>query len=225
MNVIPSPLLGSKTHWLTEELRRAIIEMEIAPGARLSEHEIAQRYAVSRQPVREALIALARSHLVNIQPQRGSVVMKLSLARMRESRLLREAIEVAIVRKACENFDPQIRAGVDDILIDQERFARRGDRREFQRTDAAFHDAIARGAGFPYAWETVRELKLHTDRICKLTLTDADAMLALVGQHRSILGAIDRRDEPRAAAEMARHLTELLRVLPEIERRHADWFG
>lgn len=224
MNLNIARPVGSAAQWVTDELRRAIVEMEVAPGARLSEQEIAARYGVSRQPVREALIALARSHLIDIQPQRGSVVEKLSLARMRESRLLREAIEVAILREACKSFDAGVRAEIDDILDEQLKYARRGDRREFQRTDALFHDAIARGAGFPFAWETIRELKLHTDRICKLTLTGPEAMTALHGQHRAILDAIDRRDEARGVGGMRAHLTEILRVLPAIEAQHRDWF-
>jgi DNA-binding GntR family transcriptional regulator len=50
------------------ELRRAIIALELPPGTRLSEQEIALKYGVSRQPVREALIALARTRLVDVQP-------------------------------------------------------------------------------------------------------------------------------------------------------------
>jgi DNA-binding GntR family transcriptional regulator len=225
LNIRTNRSFGSAAQWLTEELRRAIVEMEILPGVKLSEQEIAQRYNVSRQPVREALIALARSHLIDIQPQRGSLVEKLSLARMRESRLLREAIEVAIVRQACENFAAEARAALDDNLEAQERAATRGDRREFQHADAAFHDLLAKGAGYPFAWETIRELKLHTDRICKLTLGDVETLQRLLGQHRAILAAIDGRDEPRAVAAMQAHLTEILRALPEIEAAHREWFA
>ncbi len=225
MNVHQARPAGSAAQWLIEELKRAIVEMEIPPGAKLSEQEIAARYDVSRQPVREALIALARSRLIDVQPQRGSIVTKLSVSRMREARLLREAIEVAIVREACKGIDPVIRREIDDILAEQAKFAQRGDRREFRRCDAEFHDAVARGAGFPYAWETIRELKLHTDRICKLTMADPEHMTALIEDHRAIIGAIDRRDEEHAVAEMRRHLTEILRVLPRIEAQHGDWFA
>jgi GntR family transcriptional regulator, rspAB operon transcriptional repressor len=51
-DVGPRPA-GSTSQWLTDELRRAIVDLDILPGAWLSEQEIAQRYGVSRQPVRE----------------------------------------------------------------------------------------------------------------------------------------------------------------------------
>ena len=53
----PAPQL-SATQRIEAELRRAIVALELPPGARLSEQEIAERHGVSRQPVREALIGL-----------------------------------------------------------------------------------------------------------------------------------------------------------------------
>ena len=92
------------------DLRRAIVTLELPPGARLSEADIAQRYGVSRQPVREALIALSAVGLVEVKPQRGSVVVKFSTKHMLNVRFIREAIEVAVVRRACVTFDPDVRA-------------------------------------------------------------------------------------------------------------------
>ena len=107
----PAVLTGASAAGRVEaELRRAIIALELPPGTRLSEQEIALKYGVSRQPVREALIALARTRLVDVQPQRGTVVVKFSVRKMMEARFVREAVEVAIVRQACLSFAAQSRA-------------------------------------------------------------------------------------------------------------------
>ena len=92
MNLNVARPMGSATQWVADELRRAIIEMEIAPGAKLSEQEIAARYGVSRQPVREAFIALARARLVDIQPRSGTTVVKISISLMLEARFIRESL-------------------------------------------------------------------------------------------------------------------------------------
>ena len=115
------------------ELRRAIIALELPPGTRLSEQEIALKYGGSRQPVREALIALAKTRLVDIQPQRGTVVVKISVRKMMESRFVREAVEVAIVRQACQSFAAQSRQRIADILDMQDKAAARNDQASFQR--------------------------------------------------------------------------------------------
>lgn len=221
--VTPAPH-GSAAHRLEAELRRAIVGLELAPGTRLSEQEIAARYGVSRQPVREALIALARTRLVEIQPQRGTVVVKISVRKMMQARFVREAIECAVARRAAEAFDAGARERVADLLDLQEKMATRGDHAAFQRYDELFHVALAEGAGCPLAWEVVSDIKAHMDRACHLSLIGADAMLPLVAQHRAIVAAIDARDPEAAAAAMHAHLSEILRALPRIEAEHPELF-
>jgi GntR family transcriptional regulator, rspAB operon transcriptional repressor len=215
---------GSTAQWLTDELRRAIVELDLPPGAWLSEQEIAQRYGVSRQPVREALISLAHANLVETRPQRGSVVCLLSVDRMREARFLRETIERAVVRAACTQFDAGAADEIEVLLAQQDIHARRGNRHEFQIADAQFHEALARGAGLPNAWEIIRQLKLHTDRVCKLTLAAPSSLAKLTAQHREIFAAVLARDAARAEELMANHLTQILDLLSEIQRENAEWF-
>ena len=224
MNALAPASGGSVARRLEAELRRAIVALELPPGARLSEQEIADRHGVSRQPVREALIALAKTRLVEVMPQRGTVVVKISVRRMMEARFVREAIEVAVARRACEGFEPASRARLDELLDLQERAARHGDHTLFQRYDEAFHLGLAQGAGCPLAWDAVQDLKAHMDRACQLTLPGADAMLPLVAQHQAIVAAIDERDAERAADAMRHHLTEILRALPRLEGEHPELF-
>ena len=152
-------------------LKRAIVSLEIPPGSRLSEADVAERHGVSRQPVREALISLARSKLVEILPQRGTVIAKISVGRMMQARFVREAVETAVVRRAAAHFDPAVRDRIDDLLETQAQVARADDHLGFQRYDELFHIALAEGAGCPLAWDAVRDLKTHMDRLCQLTLS------------------------------------------------------
>ncbi|MCJ8142525.1 GntR family transcriptional regulator [Ancylobacter sp. A5.8] len=206
------------------DIRKAIITMEIPPGAPLSEQDIAQKLNVSRQPVREAFIALARSGLVDIQPRRGTFVVKISLERMLESRFIRESLETAIVRRACERFDARVRTRIDFYLDAQVVSAEAGDHYGFQRADEMFHAALAEGAGCPTAWSVIDDIKAHMDRVCHLTLPSATALPLLIGQHRAILEAIDARDPDRAEAALKTHLSEILKALPTVQAAHRDLF-
>lgn len=206
------------------ELRQGIMTLELRPGARLSEQDIAQRYGVSRQPVREAFIALSNRQLVEILPQRGTVIAKITVRKMMEARFVREAIETAVVRRACASFDQQSRLRIDDLLDMQEKVAKREDHATFKRYDELFHQELAEGVGCPLAWHTAQDMKAHMDRICQLTLPGANSMLPLVEQHRAIMAAIDARDEDAAAEAMSTHLKEILRALPRLEAEHPDLF-
>jgi GntR family transcriptional regulator, rspAB operon transcriptional repressor len=215
---------GSATQRLEAELKRAIVCLEIPPGTRLSEADIADRHGVSRQPAREALIGLSRMRLVEVLPQRGTVVTKISVGRLMQARFVREAVETAVVRRACDAFDRDARERIDGFIALQERFASEGDHDTFQRYDELFHIALAEGAGCPLAWEVVRDIKTHMDRLCQLTLFDAPTMLALVEQHRAIMAAIDAADGDAAADAMRLHLTEILRAMSRVEAENQDLF-
>jgi DNA-binding GntR family transcriptional regulator len=215
---------GSTAHRLEKELLRAIVSLELYPGVRLSEQEIAERSGVSRQPVREALIALSKQQFVEVLPQRGTIVVKISIPKMREARFLREVIESAVVRRACEAFDPVSREKIDEALEAQGRAAARTDHTAFKKFDEEFHIALAEGAGCSMAWSVVGNLKAHMDRACQLTLLNTAAMQLLIDQHQAIVTAIDARNPDAAEAAMRYHLTEILRVLPEIEKNHPDLF-
>lgn len=215
---------ASAAQRLEAELKRAIVGLELRPGARLSEAEIAERHGVSRQPAREALIGLARMRLVEVLPQRGTVVTKISVGRLMQARFVREAVETAVVRRACEAFDRHARERIDGLIELQERFAAAGDHDTFQRYDEHFHVALAEGAGCSLAWDVVRDIKSHMDRLCQLTLFDAPTMLGLVAQHRAIIAAIDAGDPDAAADAMRDHLTEILRAMPRVEAEHPDLF-
>jgi DNA-binding GntR family transcriptional regulator len=179
---------------------------------------------VSRQPVREAFIGLSRTRLVEVRPQRGTVVAKISVARLMQARFVREAIETAVARRACEAFDPTSRRRIDDLLDLQAERAAAGDHAGFQRADSLFHAALAEGAGCALAWEAVQDVKAHLDRACQLTLPDAAAMLPLVDQHRAIVAGLDARDPEAAAAAMRHHLSEIVRALPKVEAQYPHLF-
>lgn len=221
----PSPIRASSaTRHVTEELRQAIVRLEFPPGARLSEGEIAARYHCSRQPVREALISLSRIGLVQVMPQRGTLVTKISTRHMMQVRIAREALESAIVVRACDRFDPVVRASIDAILETQARAAGDGDYLTITSADTQFHGALAAGTDCEMIWQMVLDVKVHMDRVRHLTLQDRDSMRILVEQHRAIIDAIDARDPERAEHAMRTHLMEILRDLPRVLADRSPYF-
>jgi GntR family transcriptional regulator, rspAB operon transcriptional repressor len=87
----------SAAQQIQQALRRAIVTLELPLGAHLSENEVALCFGVSRQPAREAMIALAKLGLVHVVPQRGTVVVKISARQVMQVRFTRETLETAIV--------------------------------------------------------------------------------------------------------------------------------
>ena len=67
---------------VAEVIAREIVSREITPGTRLSEEEMAQRFGVSRTPMRDAFRILAREHLVTLSPRRGAEVIEIGARRV-----------------------------------------------------------------------------------------------------------------------------------------------
>ncbi|MCE1238147.1 MAG: GntR family transcriptional regulator [Hyphomicrobiales bacterium] len=208
-----------------EALRRAIVTLELPPGTALSENDLAERFHVSRQPIREALIALSHRGLVEIQPRRGTTVIRISADQMRQVRFIRESLEVSIARAAVQFFDPAVRRRIELCLEAQDRHAAAVDIDAFRREDEAFHAALAEGAGYPSAWQLIDDVKAHMDRVCHLTLPIPDTLPLLARQHRAIIAAIDAGDADAAEAATRTHLAHILEALPQVEANFAHLFS
>lgn len=209
---------------IERDLREAIIRLDLLPGAKLSEQEIATKLGVSRQPVREALIALSKSKLVSIRPNRGTVVSRISARQMMEARFVREAIETAVAARACANFDPWIRSTIDGILQRQQTALGEQDYHMFRKEDEQFHLAIATGAGCTLAWSVIADVKAHIDRVCNLQLRKLESLGKLKREHEAIIEAIDQRDADKAVMAMRAHLNGILSDLPQIEADNSELF-
>ncbi|QDZ00626.1 GntR family transcriptional regulator [Nitratireductor mangrovi] len=206
-------------------LRQGIVELQLRPGEALSEAEIAARFGVSRQPVREAFIKLSEAGLVEIRPSRGTYVMKISARELANARFVREAIECDIARNAGRL------ATAEQVLelrrhVDRQRVAAsHDDYRSFNDLDEAFHRAIADIVDCDYAWRIVESARVQTDRVRFLSLPHASPMPLLIRQHEAIVERLAANDPDGTEAAMRRHLREILVALPQIAAAHPDLFA
>ncbi len=206
------------------ELKSAIVTMALTPGQALSENEFATRLGVSRQPVREAFIKLSEAGLVRIRPQRGTFVVKISTKQVTDARFVREAVEVAVARRACEVMRPETIDGLKRILAAQRVAAVEAVPARFLALDEAFHRGLALGVDCDYAWRVVEEVKAQMDRVRYLSLPQATPIERLVEQHAAILAAVEAGDAGAAEAAVREHLAEILTSLPLLERQFPHLF-
>ncbi|MGV8955168.1 MAG: GntR family transcriptional regulator [Cypionkella sp.] len=207
---------------LLRALRHMIIRNQLQPGARLSEKDIADRFGVSRQPVREVFIKLAEEGLLEIRPQRGTFVLKISIDAVLDARFVREAVEADVV-KLCAELRP---AGLVETLraqlAAQERIASEGGI-GFVPLDDLFHRTLAEAAGRPKAWDVIEGMKSQLDRVRQLS-TKGMPLTHLIDQHRAITEAIASGDPAKADHAMRAHLKVILEDLPAIRAAFPQYF-
>ncbi|MEZ3499171.1 GntR family transcriptional regulator [Pantoea sp. KPR_PJ] len=205
-------------------LRKDIVTCVIQPGSLLSEKEVSARFNVSRQPVREAFIKLAEAGLVQVLPQRGTFVRKISARRVADGRFIREAVEVSVVRRAALEIEANALMALDHNLQLQKLAADRHDSQAFLSLDDEFHRLIAESINCALAWETVENIKAAMDRVRFLTLSEVSPPESLIEQHEEILSALKAHDADAAEAAMRRHLQEMIFSITPIAERNSEWF-
>jgi DNA-binding GntR family transcriptional regulator len=206
-----------------EALYRRIVAVDLAPGTRLSEVEVAREMGVSRQPVRDAFWRLSKLGLLLVRPQRATVVTRISTSAVMQARFVRTAIEVETLMIAAKRFGPAEFAALDALLAEQAVAVAADERQRFHALDDAFHRRIGELAGVGFVWDLIRENKAHTDRVRLLSLSSG-AELAL-SDHHAILAALRAEDAGAAATAMRVHLGRIGAILARIRDEHADYIA
>ncbi len=190
-------------------LHNEIVSLKIMPGTKMSEVEIARRFDISRQPVREAFIRLANLGLLLIRPQKATIVRKFSRESIANARFVRTAVEIEILRKACAVSGGKELPLIEKNLDQQDKAISENETKRFHALDYEFHKMLADAAECAFAFQTIVENKAQVDRLCMLSLANDDEMAGLLEDHLEIYGALKRSDEDAMVAAIRRHLGRL----------------
>ncbi|WP_368904440.1 GntR family transcriptional regulator [Taklimakanibacter lacteus] len=204
-------------------LRERIIRGDLEPGGLISEAEIARAFSISRQPVREAFIKLAEEGLVEIRPQRGTLVRKINIASVMDARFVREAVEADIVRIVAERRDPHVVASLN-AQIEAQRNVAHQKAGDFLQLDETFHRTLAAAADKAHVWSIVNNVKAQMDRLRQLSFIMSSAAERAVDQHHAIVEAIAKGDAQGADAAMRAHLRQILSDLPVMAELRPNYF-
>ena len=205
-------------------LRQSIVNCTLLPGEAISDKEISELFSVSRQPVRDAFIKLVGAGLIQVLPQRGTFVMKISPKRVLNGRFIREAVEVAVVTKAAEQISDEALVQLTANIEQQKIAAARNDTAAFLVLDEEFHTSISRSIDCIEAWELIEDIKAHMDRVRYLSLGDITPLQMLIAQHAAILAGLRAHDPKQTEEAMRAHLREINLSFGPIRDRNPDWF-
>jgi len=205
-------------------LRDAIVATELEPGRQISENELAEKLGVSRTPVREAVAKLRDDQLVEVVPQLGTFVSRISVAGVDDAQFLREALECAAVRLVAERADAGDIAELRALIVRQEQARDAGDANAFFVLDDAFHSMMCELSGRPIAWTIVARANGHLNRVRRLSLAEPRYIAEMIVEHKVVLSAIAKGDPDEAETSLRHHLRMVLSDLPIIQHNHPEYF-
>ena len=199
---------------LAAELRRQILDGELAAGSRLVERELCADFEVARHTLRAALRTLAAQGLVRIEPHRGASVARLGAADLAPLYELRAALELEAAHLALERHGGTLPAPVHDALADLERAcAQPAAWSEVTDRHLALHAAIVAAAGSPWI-EAAHAALAGEMRLFLLQLKPLFTAEGIAADHARLIAAIEF-EGPGALRE---HLRDAAQTLSRHER-------
>ncbi|HEY8336984.1 MAG TPA: GntR family transcriptional regulator [Tardiphaga sp.] len=191
------------------ELRRAILRGSIPAGTRMVETQLSNRLSVSRTPVREAISRLESEGLVLRQSNGGVVVAEVG-KKLQELLIIRQALEGAAVRLACENASDE---ELSQILRNCREAARASAIADSSRSehDRNFHLSIARASGSSRLMHLIEEFYEYSFLAVGIRPTPAESARLQV-HHLEVASALIQRDAEDAERIIRKHFDEVLRI-------------
>jgi len=189
----------------------AISDGSLKPGQRITQEDIAQQLAVSRQPVLQALRLLKKDGFVQDAPGRGLQVTPLDVQSILHIYQVRGALDALAARLAAQR---KFRIAAE--LMEAGRAAARSDNvRAMVDADLAFHRALYAAAGNPLIEQSAQPHWRHLQRVMGAVLQELGQREAVWDEHQAIADAIAAGDAERAAALIEEHSLQASRALAE----------
>ncbi|MCR5356051.1 MAG: GntR family transcriptional regulator [Lachnospiraceae bacterium] len=204
-------------------LSESIINMELKPGALISENELSRTLGVSRTPIREAIHELQKSRLIEVFPQRGSYVAPISFEAVEEAAFLRRTVETAIVEELCDKITKKQLGELYENIALQEYYLGNEMSDKVMEIDNEFHKMLYTMCGKKRTYDLVRTAMGQFDRLRALSLYSIRD-LKIVSDHKAITDAIAAGDKETAGALMTKHLMRYKLDKEEVMKSHPDYF-
>lgn len=203
-------------------LVRAIATCELPPGTAFNERDQASALGMSRTPLRQALHRLALEGLVETIPQRGVFVCLLDSKEIADNTVVREVLEVELLRQVIEQGIALDFPALDQLLQRMKVALESGDAVGFLEADEEFHLTLAGSAGNRPAREAIHRSWIHVNRVRYLQQQGTKGLAAALAEHRAMLTGLRRGDAQRTEAAVRAHmrrsrtrLAELTVLVPE----------
>lgn len=208
-NMFDQPTMADRVaDLLRSEIQRGVL----APGMRLRQADLADRFGVSTTPVREAFMKLQTEGLLHIEPRRGATVLKSTFEDLRECFEIRELLEGLAISKAIPYLTP---AMLDELQEIVEKMKKTEDDQRWVELNNQFHLGLYAAAGLPRLHAIISSLRDASDAYLHMFAKARRASRSKDEEHQAILDACRDKD-PICAAELVRmHLRRPIRELFE----------
>ena len=198
---------------------------QLAPGSNVNEKLICDQLGISRTPLREAILQLQSENLVSVVPNSGTYVSKIDLQSVFDGQLVRDALELKVVRLAATRMTPQFERALDFNIHQQKRMAADLDYDGFYDLDEAFHTMICAFGASAHIWKIINGAKAQLDRVRRLSFPLPSHLDLVLNEHVAVVNGLKLRNPDAAAAAMKLHIDRVFSMIQKHIVEHKDYFA
>jgi DNA-binding GntR family transcriptional regulator len=206
LNVPETTFRSGRSSEIRATLLDEIESGRLPPGSALDERSLAERFGVSRTPVREALLQLAARDLVRITPRQGAEVARMSVNQVRGLMETLAELEAFAARLAARRVDTVLKERLAVCMERCEKAAALGGSGEYALANSSFHEAIFKGSRNDYLAGQLRAAHRLIQRYRSRDFQTAAQINRSLNDHVAIVKAICEGDENAAAEAMRLHV-------------------
>jgi DNA-binding GntR family transcriptional regulator len=196
----------SQAQRLKQAIEDEIVNGTLPLGARLDEVQLAERFGVSRTPIREAIIQLTMTGLVETKPRKGATVSTPEPQHLHAMFEAMAEIEAACGRLAARRLIPEDEAALRAALVACKRAADAGDTEAYYQENYVFHTVVYRACRNAFLEDQARQLSRRLAPFRRLQLSVRQRLVQSLAEHAEIVEAIVAGDEARAAEALRNHV-------------------
>lgn len=204
-------------------IKENIIHLDLEPGSQVSENELSAELGLSRTPVREALIELSKVKIIDIQPQKRSVVRLIDYDLVEESRFMRNVLECAVVELVCGMAKPDDVERLRENVRLQKFYLDSFYPENLMALDNEFHQTLFEIARKAQVFSLMQNISIHFDRVRSIALSTVKD-LKIVQDHEDITNAITRGNPAAAKELMELHLSRYKIDATAIRETYPQYF-
>ena len=179
---------------ILENIRDAIVAGTLKAGSRVSEPELAERYGISRTPIREAFRQLESEGYLTVIPRRGAVVSEFSPRDVEEFYAIKSIMEGYAARRACDNLSEKDLDRLQAINDKLAELAKTGDIKNFFKVHNGFHELFIKASDNEKLRELIAGLVTKFQRLRFTSLSLPGRMAISVQEHEKIIDAFRKKD-------------------------------
>lgn len=212
-----------------EEIKSQIINLDLLPGTKVKEEDLAKEFNISRTPIRGVISRLVKDSLLEVKPQKGTYVSKIDLSKINDYIYVRKSVEMQMISKICNVItDEQIKE-LEEILVKQHEIIQMepsiAKSKMFFHNDNLFHATMFKFASLEGVWKIIHTnaIPLNRARIMA-NLRSNPQVEKIYEQHKQMVEYLKSKDEKGAINALEYHLDGGFDGIAALVDKYNDYF-